>query len=86
MTTLRIILDGDGAFPEAKPERFGLATAIGRLPAGMQSGKSSVVIELTMPDGTKAYGQTSLAMLAMAVQAMQARDEADAAIAGGQAH
>lgn len=86
MTALHIVLDGDRAFPEATPESFGVATAMARLPGGMASGKSSVCIELTLPDGRKAYGQTSLDMLQLAVRAFAAREEADAAASGRLSH
>lgn len=77
MTYLRIVLEGDGAFPDCDPLKIGTATTIARFAGGMGSGKSSVTIELTLPDGSKALGQTSLAMLEAAVRAFKLRDEAE---------
>lgn len=77
MTALTVIIEGDGAFPDMKPQQLGVATAISRLAGGMTSGKSSVCIELTLPDGTKAYGETSLATLHMAARVFVQRDVAE---------
>lgn len=79
MTPMRIILQGDGAFPECNPEAFGTVSAMARLPGGMASGAASITVELTLPDGTKAYGQTSLALLEAAARAFRASEEAIAA-------
>ena len=73
MNQLDIILNCEGKFPQAK--QLDTVTAIGRLPRGMVSGKSSVTVEITAPNGDKTYGQMSLEMLNAAVSAMNARDD-----------
>jgi len=75
MPQLDLILNAEGEFPNMKA--LGDITKIGRLPKGMASRKSSVVIEVTQKDGTVSYGETSLALLAAAVRAFMARDEVE---------
>jgi len=79
MPAMRVVLDAAGAFPDITPTNLGECSAIARLPQGMVSGESSVCIELTLPDGSKAYGQTSMRLVSMAVQAFQARDAMESA-------
>lgn len=53
---------------------------IGRLPRGMQSGKSSIGILVTMPDGSQVMAQTSMDLFQMAASALRVADaEAHAA-------
>lgn len=73
MIPLSIKLDADGAYPEAK--ELGNVTSVGLLHHGTVSGKGSVVVEIVTPDGSKVYGQTTLALFHMAAAAMKARDE-----------
>lgn len=79
MESLRLILDGDGAFPDL-PDREVITTNRGtmaRLKAGMTSGKSSVVIRIDIDDKQTVMFQTSLALLEAGVRAFKARDEYD---------
>lgn len=82
MPGLKLILNGDGAFPDLQPADLGEVSAIARLPGGMASGKSSVCIEITLPDGRKVHGQTSQALLDNAARCFAARDEFEAGQAG----
>ena len=74
MTILRLVMDASGEFKGMR--KLGAVTAIGRLPYGMDSGRSTVVIEVEL-GGKLYYGETSLAMLDNAVQAFKARDEVE---------
>lgn len=78
MIHMKLIMDGDGVFPDAKDEDFGEISALARLPNGMTSGKSSVCVEITV-GGKKYYGQTSMRLLEQAVGAFKARDDMEAA-------
>jgi hypothetical protein len=81
MIPLALIMDGDGAFPEATS--LGAVTAIARLSLGCQSGASSVCIEITSADGKKYYGQTTLNLLNQAVRAFNIREEMEKGAGGG---
>lgn len=69
--------DGNPFVEAARAHDLGTVTDVGRIAEGMASGKTSVVIQLTMPDGSKRVGQTSLALLRTVVQALDARDKAE---------
>jgi hypothetical protein len=71
-------MDAEGAFPAMKDEQLGSLTTIARLPAGMASGASSVLVEVTLPDGSKAYGQTSMEMLQNAARAFAIKEQMEA--------
>ena len=73
MPNIQIKLDADGEYPECK--ELGEVSSIGLLAHGMKSGKGSVVVEITFPDGRKIYGQTSVDLLHSAASAVHARDE-----------
>lgn len=49
---------------------LGRVVRIGRLPAGTESGKSTVTILIQNADGSRAWGQTTLALLNAALSAM----------------
>lgn len=78
MPTLRIILDGDGCWPDADPAQPHVhfdqqtALAVARLPGGMSSGNGSVSIRLDMPDGSIIIAQTSERLFLAAADAFRA--------------
>lgn len=67
-------------WPECKDRPFGTITKIGRLPRGMTSGRSTVTVELTLPDGTKVYGQQSLRNMHLAMRALVISAESEGEI------
>ncbi len=80
MSEIRIIFDLEGKAAEAfgkgvKTADIITATieAIGGLPAGMTSGKTSVGLCITTEDGKKVYAETSLKMLQMVTAGLTAR-------------
>jgi hypothetical protein len=75
MIPMRVVLNCEGAFPNM--DSLGEITAVGRLPQGMQSGKSSIVIEIEV-NGVKYHAQTSLAIMVTAMEAFKARELAEA--------
>lgn len=64
-------------WPESKGMPFGEITKIGRLPRGMESGRSTVTICITLADGATVYGQTSLRNMNAAMIALNARAAAE---------
>ncbi len=66
MTPLKIILEGDGAFPKIDIDG-GELKAIAVLEAGMSGGSPSVAVLLELPTGEKVVAQTSLALIATAI-------------------
>lgn len=77
MTHMRIHIDGDGCWPDldlgGKDIDAGEVTSIACLPNGMSSGKPSVSVLLTLPDGRRVLAQTSLALLLTACGAFVAK-------------
>lgn len=73
MPMLSVNLEADGKYPDCT--QLGDVTSVGLLRQGMQSGAGSVIVEIKLPDGTKHYGQTSLALLCNAAAAMKTRDD-----------
>lgn len=73
MIPLSVKLDSDGAYPDAK--ELGAVTSMGLLSNGTISGQGAVMVEITAPDGTKHYGQTTVNLLKMASSAIVTRDE-----------
>ena len=73
MIPARLVMKADGEFKDAK--QLDMITAFGRLPKGMASGKSAVVVEITLANGQKVYGQTSLTIMDAAVGAFNVRDD-----------
>lgn len=82
MPALDIILDGDGAWPDAKDDHVLIADdarlAVAALAGGMASGKPSIAIRLDvaepLADGTRAIiVQTSWALFASATRAIAVR-------------
>jgi hypothetical protein len=75
MIGLHIILDGEGAWKDLFDKQVREATDIhiAALPNGMASGKPSVAFRLDLSDGSVAIGQTSLALLLTAADALRLR-------------
>lgn len=57
---------------QAGRTRMGDWTRVGILPAGMESGRASVAIVVTLDDGSQVIGQTSLRNFLMAAAAISA--------------
>jgi len=55
-------------------QELGAIERIGRLPRGTESGKSTVTILIKMPDGKRYMAQTTLALLRMAMTAIETRE------------
>lgn len=90
MPSLKIILDGDGCWPDLvgdkAPERVfdqHAELAVARLPGGMCSGADSVSIRADMKDGKTFVFQTSMTLFLAAADAFRARQEMERAAAGG---
>ena len=96
MPSLRIILDGDGAWPDLTQKANdglllqGKWTGIAALPGGMASGRPSVSIRIDLPDGRVVWTETSMRLFLSAARAFTARygdetwDEPPGAIDGEQ--
>jgi hypothetical protein len=74
VTPLRIEVHADGILREVPPEKIveGDDLAVGGLAAGMTSGKPSVVITATLPDGRRVLLQTSLALYLTSADVLKA--------------
>lgn len=77
MVPLRVIMDGDGCWSDLTEKGFkwGRITEIARLPRGTTSGKPSVTVRIELDDGRIVLGETTLALLGGAIDAMRAQDE-----------
>lgn len=79
MPELKVILDGDGCWPDfAEKLKLGLLIetqvgALAYLPAGMVGGNPSVAFRVDLPDGRVVFAETSLKLLGVAVDAMRAK-------------
>ncbi len=80
MPEIKIILDGDGAWPDLKtPDDFINAmgqksrVAIAGLKGGMQSGNTSLTFRIDIPDSKPILFETSLALMQGAVRAFVGR-------------
>lgn len=85
MTQLRILLDGDGCWPDLQgkvgtPHVWHVTEGveIARLRAGMSSGKTSATIRIPLPDGRVLLTEISLDMLELTVKAFRAAEEREA--------
>lgn len=56
-------------------KQLGTVARIGRLPGGTDSGKSTVTVLVTMPDGKQVMAQTTMALFLAAAQALRGADE-----------
>lgn len=77
-----IILDGDGCWPDARPDNpqcefieYPISIDFARLRKGVQSGASSVTIRINRPDGTFVITQTSMKNFLAVAQAFQTKEE-----------
>ena len=62
-------------WPELKDQPFGKITKIGRLPRGTTSGKSTVTLVITLPDGKIVAGETTLVLMQNAITVLTAADQ-----------
>jgi hypothetical protein len=53
---------------------LGTIIKIGRLPRGTEAGKSTISVLIEMPDGSIAAAQTTMALMASAMQVLQQVD------------
>ncbi len=84
-----ISLDGDNCWPDLRDlpqERPGqIRGYVARLTGGMQSGKSSVMFRMDLPDGTVVLWETSTAMLRTIMASIEGREAFEAAQLPGKA-
>lgn len=81
MIHLQIITDLEGVthdWGDITRENFGTLVGVGRLRAGTERGKSTVTVRVELPDGSHAYGETTLEMLRAALAAFDAAELRDA--------
>lgn len=74
MEMLTLHLDGTGQWPAIEDRKLKML-GISRLPAGMQTGKSSVAVILEGPDGKMYACETSMNLFLMAARAFQTAEE-----------
>jgi hypothetical protein len=79
MPALSIILDVDTQPPrDIKPENIihlpDPQMTFARIPRGMTSGKSSVMVEIVLPDGRVVLAETSMALFQQAARAFAIAD------------
>lgn len=87
MPLIRLILDGDNAFPDLK-DKIGTDAVVHladetkwtivRLQSGMTSGKNSLTLRIDLPDGRTLLAETSVAAFmatAAALGAAEARED-----------
>lgn len=72
---LSIHMDGDNAWPDLKETGFteGHFSAVAILDGGMTSGKPSVALRITLPDGRTVIAQTTARLFCMAGRAFVAK-------------
>ena len=80
MPALTVILDGDGAYPDLLEKRDKIVHvttpfSVSRLKHGMESGKSSVMFRIDLPDGRIVMAETSMALFQNAASAFRIADE-----------
>lgn len=82
MNGIKVVLEGDNCWPELREKmargeviHLGQGTVIGLavLPAGMQSGKPSIMFRLDLPDGKTVMAETSWQLLRFACDTISAR-------------
>lgn len=75
MTTLYIVPDADGAFPELKDREVVRTNefAVGGLAGGMTNGAPAVVTVIELPDGRVVFAETSLALFLTAADVFKDR-------------
>lgn len=79
MPNMKIILNVDDApardLDPAKIIHVTETVTVIRIPRGMQSGKSSVMLRLDLPDGRTVLAETSMALFLTAAQAFAAKEQ-----------
>lgn len=85
MTSIKIIMDGDGCWPDldgkvGTPEVLHVTQGLefARLRKGTAAGKTSVTIRLPLPDSRVLLAEVTLEMLTAAVKAFRAAEEREA--------
>src|SRR5262245_29180425 len=76
MPELRIVLDGEGAFPELADASKVIHIqdfAVTALEAGMESGRPSVAFIFELPDGKVVFAETSMRLFQLAAQAFKTK-------------
>jgi len=80
MTPLRVIPNVDEAelvpgytAEHIKQAHHGMVDAIGGVPKGMQSGKTSVMLHIVLDNGESVFAETSLALLWTAALALKGK-------------
>jgi hypothetical protein len=84
MTSLSISLNVDAhPFPDLAPAAekhgCGLITHLARIPRGMTSGNSAVILAVKMPSGETYIAQTTMALFQSAALAFRTADEMEQA-------
>lgn len=71
MIDLKIIMDGDNAWPDLREKGFhkGLVSGVTILDKGMSSGRPSVAIRIELEDGSSLIAQTSARLFCTAAKA-----------------
>ena len=83
MPAIRLILDGDGAVADLAGKRDTIihlpdpTLTLIRLPHGMRSGATSLVIRIELPDGRAVLAETSLAAWQMATAGLKGAELRD---------
>lgn len=80
MIDLRVILDGEGCWPEIGEWERGEIKEIARLTEGMVSGKSSVAVKIVLESGKIVWAETSFNLLRNAVRAMEIAEDGGAKV------
>jgi hypothetical protein len=82
MPVIKMLMDGDGCWPDLKVGTDAVINAMGPgakpiqmalLDAGIQSGKPSVTIRIDLPDGRTVLTETSLRLFVSAAKAFASR-------------
>ena len=81
MPQINVIIDGDGAGADLKPDDTifleDAAWTLIRLRGGMTSGRSSLMLRIELPDGKTLLAQTSLGAWQMATAALKGAELRD---------
>lgn len=76
MTSLHIVLDGDGAWPEAAGAEYGEWQGIALLPRN-ETNPNCVAVKIRLTDGTYVLAQTTAKLFCGAGRTINARLERD---------
>lgn len=77
---LKLILDGDHAWPELRGKKLVHVThgiQVAALKAGTKEGRPSVAIRIDLPDGTVVIAETTLRLFKVAAAALEAKYKGD---------